>query len=44
MMSYCQYFKEEEKYGSIESQRTGLPKNAESLFGIQGSFRQLDFD
>jgi hypothetical protein len=31
-------------YGVDEKKRIGRPKNPESLFGIEGSFRQLEFD
>lgn len=33
-----------EKYGVDEKKRVGRPKTSESLFGLDGSFRQLDFD
>jgi hypothetical protein len=33
-----------EKYGVDEKKRVGKPKNPETLFGIDGSFRQLQFD
>lgn len=32
------------KYGVDEKKRVGKPKNPETLFGIDGSFRQLQFD
>lgn len=35
---------EEEKYGVDERKRVGRPKNAESLFGMDGTFRQLQVD
>ncbi|KAL9703998.1 hypothetical protein quinque_007516 [Culex quinquefasciatus] len=38
------YFKQEEQYGTDEKRRPGRPKNAESLFGIEGSFRKLEVD
>uniref|UniRef100_A0A336K545 CSON001566 protein n=1 Tax=Culicoides sonorensis TaxID=179676 RepID=A0A336K545_CULSO len=44
--SYADYFIEEEKegYGTDEKKRVGKPKNAESLFGLEGSFRMLTID
>ncbi|XP_063702308.1 LOW QUALITY PROTEIN: alpha-tocopherol transfer protein-like [Culicoides brevitarsis] len=43
---YTDYFIEEETegYGTDEKKRPGKPKNAETLFGLEGSFRQLAFD
>lgn len=42
VQEYADYFKEDEKYGTDEKKRPGKPKNAESLFGLDGSFRQLE--
>lgn len=42
--SYRDFFKEEDQYGTDEKKRPGRPKNAESLFGIEGSFRKLEVD
>lgn len=44
IVSHRDYFLEEAKYGVDEKKRIGRPKNPESLFGIEGSFRQLQFD
>ncbi|CRK86619.1 CLUMA_CG000456, isoform A [Clunio marinus] len=38
------FFLEDEKFGVDEKKRVGRPKNPESLFGIEGSFRQLAID
>lgn len=37
-----EFFKEDEKFGTDEKKRVGRPKNSESLFGVDGSFRKLD--
>ncbi|XP_055532754.1 retinol-binding protein pinta-like [Wyeomyia smithii] len=39
-----EYFLEEDQYGTDERKRPGRPKDAESLFGVDGSFRQLQVD
>jgi hypothetical protein len=45
LLSYRDYFLEDNaKYGVDEKLRPGRPKNPESLFGIDGTFRQLAFD
>ncbi|XP_034828446.1 alpha-tocopherol transfer protein-like [Maniola hyperantus] len=41
---YGSWLEEDVKYKTDESKRPGTPKTAESLFGIKGSFRQLEFD
>lgn len=38
------FFIEDEKYGVDEKKRVGKPKNADNLFGLDGSFRQLAID
>lgn len=43
-MSYRDFFIEDEKYGVDEKKRIGKPQNNESLFGIEGTFRQLNID
>ncbi|KAJ3655637.1 hypothetical protein Zmor_014758 [Zophobas morio] len=42
--SYRDWFVEDEKYGTDEKKRPGKPKTAESVFGLEGSFRQLAVD
>lgn len=40
-----QYFLDESNlYGVDEKKRIGQPKNPSSLFGMDGTFRQLQFD
>ncbi|XP_053684677.1 alpha-tocopherol transfer protein-like [Sabethes cyaneus] len=43
-LAFREYFLEEDKYGTDEKKRPGRPKDAESLFGVEGSFRQLQVD
>ena len=42
--SYRDWFIEDEKYRTDENKRPGKPKTAESVFGLEGSFRQLAVD
>jgi hypothetical protein len=45
IVSYRDYFLEDSSiYGVDEKKRPGKPKDPESLFGIDGTFRQLQFD
>jgi hypothetical protein len=39
-----EYFIEDDKFGVDETKRVGKPKHAESLFGVDGSFRSLNVD
>jgi hypothetical protein len=43
-LSYRDYFLRSEKWGVDENRRPGRPKNAQSLFGVDGSFRSLNID
>lgn len=38
------FYLEESNYGVDEKKRPGNSKSAESLFGLEGSFRKLEFD
>ncbi|XP_037051089.1 retinol-binding protein pinta-like [Bradysia coprophila] len=45
ILSYRDYLVDDSKlYGVDEKKRVGTPKNPSSLFGLDGTFRQLDFD
>ncbi|XP_060807666.1 uncharacterized protein LOC106142999 [Amyelois transitella] len=41
---YDEWFNDDQMYGTDENMRAGSPKTPESMFGLDGSFRQLDFD
>lgn len=43
-MLHRDYLIEGEQFGTVEAKRVGQPRNAENLFGVQGSFRRLDVD
>lgn len=44
ILSYRDRLLEEDQYGVDEKKRPGRPKNPDMLFGIDGTFRQLQFD
>ncbi|XP_058460978.1 alpha-tocopherol transfer protein-like [Malaya genurostris] len=44
LLSYREYFLEEDQYGTDENKRPGRPRNAQSMFGVEGSFRKLEVD
>lgn len=44
ILSYREFFLEDEKYGVNEKLRPGKPKTDQDLFGIDGTFRQLNVD
>ncbi|XP_046961266.1 clavesin-1-like [Vanessa cardui] len=44
VQKYSSWLEEDLKYGTDESKRPGQPKTPESMFGLEGSFRQLNFD
>ncbi|XP_064076633.1 uncharacterized protein LOC135194772 [Vanessa tameamea] len=44
VQKYSSWLEEDLKYGTDESKRSGQPKTPESMFGLEGSFRQLNFD
>lgn len=39
-----QWFEEDAAFKTDETKRLGKPKNANLLFGTEGSFRSLEFD
>lgn len=44
LLAYRDFFIEDDKYGVDEKKRVGKPKNSDSLFGLDGTFRQLAID
>lgn len=44
IISYRDYYKEEEQFGVDEKKRITHKANADKLFGVSGSFRQLEVD
>jgi hypothetical protein len=45
MMSYRNYYAEEDSlYGVDEKKRVGQKKSSDTLFGVDGTFRQLSID
>lgn len=44
LVAHRDFFIDDENLGVDEKKRVGRPKNSESLFGVDGSFRQLSID
>lgn len=44
LINHRQWFAEDAIYKTDESKRPGKAKNADILFGTEGSFRSLEFD
>lgn len=43
-IAYRSHFKENENYGTDESLRTKKLEDYDNTFGVEGSFRKLNFD
>lgn len=44
LVSYQEWFKEQEPVKADELKRPGKPKTHDDLFGMEGSFKQLSID
>ena len=44
LVSYREWFIEQENIKADESRRPGKPKTHDDLFGMEGSFKQLSID
>ncbi|XP_055600189.1 alpha-tocopherol transfer protein-like [Uranotaenia lowii] len=44
LVAHKSFFLEDAKYRNDERKRPGRPKTASTLFGVEGSFRSLEFD
>lgn len=44
LVAHREFFLEDDRYRNDERKRPGRPKTAGTLFGVEGSFRSLEFD
>lgn len=44
ILSYRDFLLEDDTFGTDESKRVAVNKHADSLFGVEGSFRKLNVD